>query len=407
MILRRAVWEQRWIAAVTVLMANASMAGVWGTDPVVGVTGDYASNPVLAAGPHTGEADAALLLDVPTTYNADEFKFSILPSFRLTSTGGYSTLISDYEHLNLKSEIDTERSTLVLTVGATRDSNLFYNYLSDGNVGVRRDAALADLSLDRFITERVEFTADASATRVRYGDTEGISTLVDYKYFSVSPQLAWNGSEKNKYTLTTSVGRYNSLSGATESRNGNIQLGFVRQLSEQWSLTATGGYSRALNQIEANEAFIVYTIDGPVIVFAPASAESSQNGSVYSVDVTHHGKLVLFEATASRQVLPTGFAFLSLQQMYELKATYTLSPRWTVGADLRLVDYRNPEGNGLFYSTRVPSASISASWLWSEHWTLSFMAAHVRESVPTSLFNEQSQEFSLTLSWRFNHINYQ
>ncbi len=394
-----------WVAGM--IMADPSSAGVWGMDPVFGISADHATNPVLLDAPDTTETSGALLLDAPTTYYADPYRFSLLPSFRLSDTRGYSSVTSDYEHLNAKAEYDTERSTLTANVGVARDSSLYFDYLSDGATGVQRNSALADLDFDRFMTEKFELNADANATRVRFAETAGVATLVDYQYASLSPVLSWYTVERNKYTLTTSVGRYNSLNGATESRNGNLQLGLTRQLTEQWTLTASGGYSRALNRIEANQEFVVFTPLGPVLEILPVTAESTQNGAVYSVNLAHQGSRLLLTATASRQIQPSGFAFLSRQQSYEFKATYALSARWTLNADVRQVNYQNPLPNGTYYAVKVPFASANASWQWTEQWTVSITASRVRETIQASPFNEQSQQFTLTLSRRFNHLSLQ
>jgi hypothetical protein len=391
-----------WVWLAWLIVASRCDAGVWGMDPVVGVTADYATNPALVDAPDTHQANDALLLDLPTTYYADALKFSLLPSFRLSDTHGYSSVTSDYEHLNARGEYDTERSTLTATAGVARDSSLYFDYLSDGTAGVRRDTALADLDYDRFLTEKLELNADANTTRVRYGDTTGVGTLVDYRYLSLAPTLSWYTVERNKYTLLASVGRYNSLDGTTESRSANLQIGLQRQLTEQWSLNASGGYSRALNRIDALEYFRI----GPYIEEIPEHAESAQNGSVYSVSLSRQGALLLLTATASQQIQPTGFAFLSRQQSYELKATYTFSPRWNATADLRQVNYNNPEPSGVFYNVKVPYASVAANWQWTEHWTLSINATNVRETVHSFMFQEASSELSLTLSRSFNHIDF-
>jgi len=102
---------------------------------------------------------------------------------------------------------------------------------------------------------------------------------------------------------------------------------------------------------------------------------------------------------------PTGFAFLSRQQSFEFKASYILSPRWTLSADVRQTDYQNPQANGVFYSVKVPYESLSATWQWTERWTLTIAASHVRETVQQSSIDEQSQELTLTLSRRFNHLH--
>ncbi len=397
----------RGTCVAAILVAEAAQAGVWGMDPVVGFTGDRATNPELTAASATGETDAAVLLDAPTTYTADAYRFSLMPSFRLGDARGYSSVTSDYEHLTARGEFDTERSTLTASLGAARDSSLYNDYLSDGAAGVRRDSASADVMYDRYLTEKLEFNLDANASRVRYGERAGAATLVDYKYVSLAPTLAWNTVERNKFTLTTGVSRYDSLDGTTESRNGNIQLGFVRKLTEQWTLNASGGYSRALNRIFFDQEVLIFTASGPVIEIIPEKAETAQNGTIYAVNLSHQGQLLLLTATASSQVQPIGFAFLSRQKSYELKATYTLSPRWSLTADAREMVYQNPVSNVSSYEVKVPYLSAGASWQWTEHLTLSLTASHVRESVPAYLFNEQSQEFTLTLSRQFNHVSFQ
>src|SRR5271163_818038 len=144
------------LSVAAMIYSSSPRAGVWGVDPVLGVVGDYATNPALLDVPHTAETHGALLLDSPTTYNGDAFELFVMPSFRLSDSSGYSSLASDYEHLNLKGEFDTERSVLTAAAGAARDSSLYQDYLSDGATGVRRDTLTADLNWDRLLSERVD-----------------------------------------------------------------------------------------------------------------------------------------------------------------------------------------------------------------------------------------------------------
>lgn len=401
--------------ALCSVMTDTASAGAWGMDPVIGITGDYATNPVLIQAPDTADTSSAVLLDAPTTYYADALKLSLLPSFRLSDTKGYSSVTSDYEHLNVKGEYDTERSVLTTTAGVSRDSSLFYDYLSNGTTGVRRDAGTADINLDRLLTERFELNGDASVTRVRYGEATGVATLVDYHYTSLASTLILNTAERNKYTLSANVGRYDSLDGITESRNGNLQVGFQRQLSELWSLTASGGYSRALDRSDTVEPKCnqfspqCYTIiDGRLYqLTVPVILRSAQDGTVYAVSLTHQGTLVNLTASASRQIQASGFALLSRQQSYELRATYTPAPRWTLTTDIRQVEYHNPLASGQYYDVKVPFASLAAGWQWTERWSVTLTASYVRESAPTSLISEDSKEILLTLSRTFRHQTFQ
>ena len=75
----RGRWACSYLAAVSMCMASSVRAGVWGTDPVVGIVGDYATNPALLEIPHTAEGNGALLLDAPTDYIGDGVGLDIRP----------------------------------------------------------------------------------------------------------------------------------------------------------------------------------------------------------------------------------------------------------------------------------------------------------------------------------------
>jgi hypothetical protein len=403
------------VLAAAMSIASVSTAGVWGSQPVIGVSTDYSTNPGLLNEPNadTAETHAALLLDAPTSYVGDAFKFSVLPSFRFSDAQGYSLLDSDYEHLNARGEFDTDLDVVTLMAGVARDSSLYHDYLLSGSTGVERNSLLGDLNWDRKLTERIEIDTDVNWTRVRYG--AGPSTdilgdiLTDYKYTSLAPTLAWAESELGKLTLAASVGRYDSLNGLTESTSANLQAGFTRQLSEIWSVSATGGYSRANNRGDTDE-FIGYEItpSGFVPVFIPVTLKSTQTGSVFSANVSRQTQLLLLAATASRQLAPTGFAFLSRQETYELKAGYTGSARWTFNGDLRRTNYEQPEGTGATTnSVNVTSLQLSAAWQWTEHWTVTVNATRILERYGSPTIGVDASGVSLELSRQFDWKTFQ
>jgi hypothetical protein len=411
-----------WLVAAVVL-ADRARAGVWGMDPVIGILGDYSTDPALLHEPDADVASGALQVNLPTTYVDDNFKLLVQPNFRVGDSRGYSSVASDYEHLNITSEYDTEVSALTASGGLTRDSSLSYNYLANGSAGVRRDGAVGELNWDVHLTERLEVDADANSQRVLYGEPYGVATLTDYNYTSVAPTLSWASSERNKLTLSSSVGRYDSLNSRDEennpvssvSRSVNVQLGFVRQLSEQWTLTATAGFSRALNAINLDEYVCCALEETPqglafVVEAFPVKAESAQNGSVYMLNLNHQGERLSLTASASRQLQPTGFAFLSQVDSYELKAGYTLSERWSFSGDARFQRYQNPPQNGTLPEANVQFYSVAANWAWTEHLTLTLSAARVSDNIPASIasaaYGVASNEVTLTLSRQFGHLNF-
>jgi hypothetical protein len=388
--------------ATAMSIASQSTAGIWGTQPVLGLFGDYSSNPALLDASNTAEAHAAVLLDAPTTYVGNAFKLSILPSFRVSNAEGYSSLDSDYAHLNVGAEFDAERNTFTVTAAAAQDSSLYRDYLLSGSSGVRRDTVLADLNWDRQLTERFEVDTDVNSTRVRYGQSLGVSTLDDYKYTSVSPTLAWMESERGKFTVTASVGRYNSLDGTTESSSANLQIGLVQKLSEIWTLSGSAGYSRADNKIDTQEAVIAFTPSGPILEFIPVTLKSSQNGSVYLVNLSRQTELLLFSAIASRQLTPTGFAFLSRQDNYEIKATYDESPRWVFSGDAHRINYQQPNYSGGTVAYAITYLQVSAAWQWTEYWTLTASASRVLEHYGSPSIGVAASGVSMELSRQFS-----
>jgi hypothetical protein len=384
-------------------IASASNAGVWGTQPVLGIASDYASNPALLDQSNTAETHAALLLDAPTNYVGNAFKLSVLPSFRLSNAEGYSSLDSDYEHLTVGSEFDSARDMVTVTGAVARDSSLYHDYLLSGSTGVRRDTTSAEANWDRQLSERFDFDTDVNWTRIRYGDVApGVGTLVDYKYASITPSLTWLESERGKLTTSATVGRYNSLNGATQSTSANLQLGFVKQLSEIWSLSASAGYSRANDEFDTKEELLEFTQNGPVIVIVPITLKTEQNGSVYSVNLSRRTELLLLSATVSRQLSPTGYAYLSRQDNYELKATYNESPRWIFSGDLHRINYQQPNNSGAFTDLDVTYLQLAATWQWTEHWTLTMNASRVMDRYVSSRFDIGSTGVGLELSRQFN-----
>jgi hypothetical protein len=406
----RGLWACSCLAAVSMCMASSARAGVWGTDPVVGIVGDYATNPALLEMPHTAEGNGALLLDAPTAYIGDGVGFYVIPDFRLSSSQGYASLASDYEHLTLKRELDTERSTLTATAGIYQDSSLYLDYLTNGSTGVKRDTLLADVNWDRYLTERLEFNTDINSTQVKFGQAAaGIGTLTDYRDTNIAPAFSWLSSERNKWTLSASVGRYNSFDEAfesSESRSVNLQVGFVRNFSEIWSLTASGGYSRALNRQSFDEEFLVITPEGPAIELVPIREESAQNGTVFSADLNRKGERLSFDITASRLLAPTGYAFLSEQNLIKAGGTYTYSDRWSFGAGAYYEQAKNPQLQGGLFTQTPKSISLNASWRWTEFWTVTFAASRVTELFQPPGLTVASTEVSIKMSRQFNHIKF-
>ncbi len=370
------------VLAAAMCLTNAVKAGVWGFQPDVGVSADYNSNPALLTDvSSTAETHAALIVDGPTSYVGDGFRVSLTPSVRQSDSQGYSSLDSNYQHLTANGEFDTERSILKATFGIAQDSSLLHDYLLSGSAGVKRDSLLTDLDWDRQMSERLEVNTDLNYSRVRYATDSSLNPLVDYKYLNLTPNLSWAQSERGNLTFTASGGRYDSLNGLTTSKSLNAQVGFTQKLSEVWSTMASGGLSRAYNSVETGYCAPYVNQFGQIAcTLVQATEKSQQSGTVFSVNLTRTTARWSWITTASRQLTPTGFAFLSRQDSYESKATYKRSERWTFSGDLHRVTYESPGVVGGSNALKATYLTLGANWLWTEHWTLSITASRVIES---------------------------
>src|SRR5260370_27815338 len=158
-------------------MGSGAKAGVWVTEPVLGLAADYSTNPGLRYAAHTAETHGAVLIHPPTTYHADSVSLSVQPSFRISDSSGYSSLASDYAHLTAKGEIDSERNSMAVTGQIARDSSLYYNYGVNGNTGVRRDTSLVDVSWVRALTARLNFDLETNSSPAVHRKSASLTTL--------------------------------------------------------------------------------------------------------------------------------------------------------------------------------------------------------------------------------------
>jgi hypothetical protein len=381
-------------------------SGVWVTDPVLGLAGEYNSNPALLYLDQRAETHGAVLIDLPTSYHANDVSLSILPSFRIANSSGYSSLASDYEHLTVSGEIDSERNALALTAQLDRDSSL-YSYALNGSIGVRRDTTLADLKWQRSLTELLNFNLDANSSRVIYGQAGDFSTLTDYHYTTAVPSLSWQTSERNTWTLSGAAGLYESSDGATKSSNSNLQLGLKRQLTELWTLTASAGYSRESDKIAADELEGYEIIGGYIYpVFALRTFESTTDGTIYALNLTHQGELISVNAGVTRSVVPSGFAFLSRQTSYQVALDYRWTERWTLHGQAGRLTSSLPQAIGPTDDTSYWDFGLSAAWQMTEKWTLTLSASRLEARYTPPNVGVDASGFSVQLTRHFNRIEW-
>ena len=177
---------------------------------------------------HAAETHGAVLIDAPTSYHADSVSLTVLPSFRLSDSSGYSTLASDYPRISASgAEIDSERNAFTLTGQVARRLQPVLQLRREWiHRCPARDTSSVDAAWARALTERFNFNLDVNSSRVLYGDSGSFTTLTDYRYSSAAPSFAWNTSERTTLTVLggvspcTTPGRSHHKERQFQSRGG-------------------------------------------------------------------------------------------------------------------------------------------------------------------------------------------
>ena len=391
------------LSIVSLLSAGGRViANPWSTQPLIGVAAEYASNPELIASSPQSETHAALLVDLPVNYDLDSVHFAVTPRVRYSNTTGYSSITSNYYHLDSSAQFLNELSSLTFRGSFYRDSSLLYAGGLANGIGERRDTSTADINWQRVLTERVQIQLDANTTRTLFGQNAVSAELIDYRYSSLSPSLAYSVSERDTLRVVGSAGRYYSLNGSTSSDSANLQLGFDHQLNELWKLSTSAGYSKSINKYDYS--FYEY-YNG---YFYPVSEvlKGNQTGGVYSASVTRQSETLSLSAGATRALTPTGLAFLTRQDSVNVSANYGFSERWTFSAGAIWQNLSNPVIGGGSVDRRFYNVDFSAQWHWTEQWrvTLDARVLGQRYNQPV-VVSAESSGLSLEISRQFYRTN--
>jgi hypothetical protein len=378
------------LTTVSCVSTNSrALAGPWSTQPLIGVAAIYASNPELLASNPQSETHAALFVDLPVNYDLDTVHFAAIPRVRYGGATGYSAVTSNYYHLDASAQYKNELDSLTLTGALYRDSSLLYAGELANGVGVRRDTSAEDVNWQRSLTERVQVQLEANTSRTLFAQNTEFPSLVDYRYSSLAPALAYSLNERDTARILGGASRYYSLNGFTASDSDNLQLGLDHKLSELWTLSTSAGYSKTTNQY--NYIF--------------ATFRSTQNGAVYAVNLTRQDEVLALIATASRALAPTGLAFLSREDSVNLSANYAYSERWTFNAGVTWQSLTNPLIGGGSEERRFYNADLSAVWHWTEQLVVTMHATVLGQRYGQPAVNATSNGLSLEISRQFYRTN--
>jgi hypothetical protein len=381
------------------IIAGRASAEPWSIEPLLGASADYDTNPALLEFNSNSEEHIAALIGLPLRYDADGIAASLSPSARISNSSGYSSLASSYTHIDGSAQFTNDLGSTTLQAGLARDSSLYHVGGLVNGVGVRRDTASTGADWTRSLTERSLLQLDASWTRVDYA--QNAELLTDYKYLSAGPTFAYALTERDTVKVLSSYGRYQSLDGITESTSENLELGFVRQLNELWTLSTTAGYTRSTN----SEKFFY----GP---FYLGTLSSNLNGAVYAATLSRQNEQFNFSGGVSRSLQPAGFSFLSRQDSVNLTATHVRSERWDFTLSTVWDQAHNPtpiivQGalNTANIDIRYFYTQLTANWHWTQQWIISMHATRVSEQSHPTPFSAASSGVSVDIVRHFLRID--
>ena len=339
------------------------------------------------------------LLDLPLSYDADGIEIVIRPNGRLSNSRGYSSLASNFAHLDANAQWLTDRESATVQGELARDSSLYFAGGLAGGIGVRRDAASTSADWTHLLTERSQFQFDGSWNQIRYALPDNATSLVNYRYISAGPTYAFQLNELNTLQLIAGVGQYQSLNpltdtpfynAITQSKSASLQFGYIRQWNERWKLTTTAGYSRS--QDRENYYF------GP---FFLQTFKSNQDSTIYSASLMRQGERIALTGAVSRALQPTGFEYLSQLTTATLGATYTRSERWDYAVNAIWEKAANPNLRGIELSGKYSNVVLTANWHWTEQWLISMHAIRVSQERGPPTINIASNEVSVDIVRQF------
>jgi hypothetical protein len=372
-------------------------------EPLVGAAAEYSSNPFLLSSDQRSASDVALAVSDPTHYDLDNVHFTISPSIRYSSGGSYASLASNYFHLNGSSQWTTELDSVSATAGLGRDSSLLQSGLSSNGLGVRTDSISGGLSWQRKLTPRSVFSVSGNWSRVFYSQNASATGLIDYRYTSFAISESYALTERTKLQVFASGGKYRAHDDLSGSKNYSLQMGLDRQLTAVWDLSLVAGFARSDNS--HNSFAGPFRRDGMVVgPFFVGTVKSEQKGPVYSGSLVRSGEQSTLSATLSRSFLPSGFNFLSREDIGAIDMSYTMSERWAFDGKVSYQSTVTPALEGQSNAVRYVSSQLSANWHWTADWVVSLHGnwASVKYQLPP--LSAQSTGVSVQISRQFLRI---
>jgi hypothetical protein len=391
--------------ALSLATLSSSFGATLSSESSVGLLTGYNSNPYVVANGTAAEA-VAVVADVPATYTSDWQSFDLEPRLRYGQTHGAAQLLSDYEYLDAMWRLNGERTTLLIDAGWHRDSTLYNQYENAALIGhdLPRLEDSATGSWQRTLSERSDVRLDGACDQVNYSAS---SNLRLDNYHSAQAFAAYERTLTELWQWSVSLGfqHYEQPALGSSSDDRLLQTSVTGALSERWSMTTQVGYSLLNSGIQGYVCCqILESPSGYFLQYIPVRQDSSGGSFDYLVSLQRKSERLVLGLSASQSILPSALSATIKQDTVALNATMPWTERFTLSAMLQGSQQSNPLqptisiGDRRFYD-----AGLSASWLWTEHWSLGLATAYIRQRT-AALSQASSYSVNLTLSRQFGRL---
>jgi hypothetical protein len=409
-VLRFAVMASSARLAVALMLAMAirpACADTLTSESSVSLEADYNSNPfLLPADAHSAESVAALG-NLPLTYSSNAQIAELIPRVRLAESRGDDQLLTDFEYLDGDWRFNSERTTLTATALWHRDSTL-YNAVENSELlghTLPRIENSASLAWQQVLSERNSLQLSAGWDEVRLSSRFNFS-LDNYTYTQGAAQFTRTLTERLNWSLSGGVGRYDvrNLESSNDSQYGQSSL--VYQLTERWTATAQGGYSRVQSSgVALLCCEIVQTPQGLGLVLVPVVEKSSGGTANYLVSSAWQAERFTLDLSASRTIQPSSLGSLLTQNQFTVHLSLPWSEHVKTGVAADTIrSYATLASAAGAGGVQYDDVNVFADWQASEHWTVSITAAYSHQHSLGHLSSGSDAKLSLTFTRGFGRV---
>jgi hypothetical protein len=371
---------------LSLALCGIALADTLSSESSVGLSSGYNSNPFLEPSGVQAAESVAVLANLPATYTSDTQSLELEPRLRFAETHGAEALLSDYQYLDGVWRVNSERNTFTASADWHHDSTFYNEFENAALLGrdLRRLEDIANLDWRRDLTERSDLHLSGSWDKVNYSPNVATTAtgVENFSYGQALLEYDYALNDRWQWTNTLGDGRYELVGQSYRSDDRFVQTGLKRTLSERWSLTAQVGYSYLSASGQGSICCqILLGPHGYYLQPTPVSLNQSRGAANYTLSIERQSERVALDLALSRAIQPSGLGALLTQDDVSLKASLQWSARLTLAATLHGSRLSDPLHQLDLGDRRYADFDLSATWLWTEHWTLQLQGSYILQRV--------------------------